>query len=80
VLKSICRVTICPSLPGAVLVCFCCSSVASGLAFVPDFSFFNEALLLMVAFKQAGMGLVDLHFILLVLPWSHLVLCEIHVQ
>jgi len=30
------------------------------------FHFFNEALLLMVALKQAGMGLVDLHFVLLV--------------
>lgn len=52
--------TICPSFPRAVPVCACCSSVASG------FSFFNGALLLMVALKQVGMGFVDLHFVLLV--------------
>lgn len=55
-----------PQFAQAVPVCACCSSVASGLAFVPDFSFFNEAFLLMVPLKQAGMCLVDLHFVLLV--------------
>jgi hypothetical protein len=57
-------VTICPSFPGVVPVC-ACSSVASGLVFVLEFSFFNEALLLMVALKLAGMGLVELYFVLL---------------
>jgi len=53
-----------PQFARAVPVCACCYSVASGLEFVPEFSFFNEAFLLMVPLKQAGMGLIDFHFVL----------------